>query len=272
MSSGVLRRFNRYELKYLIHASQVKDITTDLLHQMAPDRHGDASGSYIITNLYYDSADLHMLRSKLIGSNYRRKLRIRVYGETPNDLAGKAMVEIKQRLGRTTQKRRVVLPLREAYSLCDGESAWNFDDPADVQVVDEVEALVHALQLRPVCTISYRRRAYVGSRFEPGLRVTFDTDLWGAPPTMDLPVSGPSNYLIPRDWSILEIKVDEKVPGWICDLVTKHNCQLRRVSKYCLGMIHLHALQLPMGAWSYSHDLSDVLLQATPAVTGEKKS
>ncbi len=122
MSSDILRHFNRYELKYLIHASQVKGITDDLLRQMAPDRHGDASGSYIITSMYYDSAELHMLRSKLIGSNFRRKLRVRVYGETPNDPAGMAMVEIKQRLSRTTQKRRVMLPLREALSLCNGQT------------------------------------------------------------------------------------------------------------------------------------------------------
>ncbi len=141
-----------------------------------------------------------------------------------------------------------------------------------MQVAGEVEALVHALQLRPVCTVTYRRRAYVGSRFESGVRVTFDTDVVGAPPTMELPAAGPSSYLIPRDWSILEIKVDEKVPGWICELVARHNCRLQRVSKYCMSMIKLHALQLPVGAWSYSHDISDVSLRGAPPAKSEEES
>jgi SPX domain protein involved in polyphosphate accumulation len=252
---ALVRSFNRYELKYVIHASQIDAITQDVLHQMAPDRHGDASGSYVISSLYFDSADLKMLSSKVIGSRYRRKLRVRMYGEdaTPDAMA---MVEIKQRLGRTTQKRRVVLPLRDGLRLCQGgQASTDRDDPTDRQVSEEIRALALALQLRPACTISYRRRAFVGSAFEPGLRITFDTDVWASPPRLDFCAEPPSRFLLPRDWAILEIKVDDKVPRWIVELVTRHGCQLRRVSKYCLGMIFLHALEMPVGLWPSSEEL-----------------
>src|SRR3954471_17269601 len=91
-----IRSFNRYELKYVIHASQIERIVADVLGQMSPDRYGDASGSYVISNLYYDSPELHMLRSKIVGSNYRRKLRVRVYGDGSDRPPRSAMVEIKQ--------------------------------------------------------------------------------------------------------------------------------------------------------------------------------
>jgi SPX domain protein involved in polyphosphate accumulation len=249
-----IRSFNRYELKYVIHASQIDGIVADVLGQMSPDRHGDDSGSYVISNLYYDSPELHMLRSKIVGSNYRRKLRVRIYGDGVDQPLRTAMVEIKQRLGRTTQKRRVVVPLDEALRICEAQSTWEWDDAADRAVAEEIRCLVLTLALRPACTISYRRRAFVGSRFEPGLRLTIDTDLWGAPPRLDFYTQRPSTFLMPRDWSILEIKVDDRVPSWINELVTRHDCQLRRVSKYCLGMSKLHDITLPMAAWPSSSD------------------
>ena len=254
-ATATIRSFNRYELKYLIHTSEIPGIVNDVLHQMAPDPHGDANGSYAISNLYYDSVELHMLYSKVIGSNYRRKLRVRVYGGVDSAPPAMAMAEIKQRLGRTTQKRRVMVPLDEALRLCEAQSFRTWDDPRDQAVADEISCLVLALGLRPACTISYRRRAFVGSRFEPGLRVTIDTDLWGAPPRLDFYAQRPTTFLMPRDWSILEIKVDERVPNWINELVTRHNCQLRRVSKYWLGMLKLHDRLLPMATWPSTGDL-----------------
>jgi SPX domain protein involved in polyphosphate accumulation len=256
-SIPTIRSFNRYELKYLVHASQIDGLVADISHQMAPDPHGDASGSYVISSLYYDSSELHMLRSKIVGTNYRRKLRVRVYGGPDAGPPRSAMVEIKQRLGRTTQKRRVVVPLGEALQLCEAQDPRAWDDDRDQAVADEIKALVRALALRPACTITYRRRAFMGSRFEPGLRVTFDTDIWGAPPRLDFYAQRPTAFLMPRDWSVLEIKVDDRVPSWINELVTRHGCELRRVSKYCLGMVKLHDLKLPMAAWPTSSDRPD---------------
>jgi len=253
-ATETLRSFNRYELKYVVHASQLDAIVDDVLLQMAPDRHGDSSGSYIVTSLYFDSPDLQMLSSKVIGSRYRRKLRVRTYGEDVDSMST-SMVEIKQRLGRTTQKRRVVMPLQAGLRLCRGHADWSWVDPADERVSSEIRSLVLALQLRPACTISYRRRAFVGSALEPGMRITLDSEVWGAPPRLDFSTERPGSLIVPRDWSILEIKVDDRVPGWVIELVTRHGCQLRRVSKYCLGMVRLQARDLPVGIWPSSGDL-----------------
>lgn len=249
-----IRSFNRYELKYVIHTSRLDGVVADIASQMTPDPHGDAGGAYTISSLYYDSAELHMLHSKLVGTKYRRKLRVRIYGDASTEPSRLAAVEIKQRLNRTTQKRRVVVPLGEALRICEARSAWTWDDPRDRAVADEIRHLVLALALRPACTIAYRRRAFVGSRLDPGLRLTIDTDLWGTPPRLDFCTQRPTSFLMPRDWSILEIKVDDRAPSWINELVIRHGCQLRRVSKYCLGMVKLHDLDLPMAVWPSSGD------------------
>ena len=249
-TSDAIRRFDRYELKYLVPVQQLAAIAEDLMLQMQPDRHGDRAGSYAITNLYYDSAELHMLHSKLAGTSYRRKLRVRVYGDSPSSTATTAMVEIKQRLRRTTQKRRLVLSLPDAYRLCAGSAPGGTLTDGDATVAEEVSALVLGMQLRPACIVAYKRRAFVGSGFEPGLRVTFDTDLWCAPPDQTLATPSQPHYVMPRDWSILEIKVDERIPMWVCELLVKHDCRLQRVSKYCLGMVSLHRLQVPTNPWA----------------------
>ena len=46
--------------------------------------------------------------------------------------------------------------------------------------------------------------------------------------------SDAQNHLfLPPDWSIMEVKVNDAVPDWVTSLLARHNCQLRRVSKYC---------------------------------------
>jgi len=235
---AILRHFNRYELKYVLHISQVPALVRDLLHFMAPDEHTDADGSYRVSSLYYDSPDLHFYRSKLDGLRYRRKLRIRVYphqGRVNED--DTAFVEIKQRMNQTVQKRRIVLPLRAALAHCaltadDGAAC----DPADVTTSSEILYMVRALRLRPTCLVTYRRRAFVGSRYERGMRLTFDRLLCGRTTALDLAGDTPCRLLLPAPWVVMEIKVDNRVPDWTTSLVAKHECQLTRVSKYCLAV------------------------------------
>jgi hypothetical protein len=39
--------------------------------------------------------------------------------------------------------------------------------------------------------------------------------------------------LFPPDWCVLEIKVNERIPYWLTELVAAHNLNMVRVSKYC---------------------------------------
>ncbi len=234
----VVRRFNRYELKYVLHVSQVAPLLADLMHFMAPDRHGDADAGYRVTSLYYDSPDLHFYRAKLDGLRYRRKLRVRLYpGSACVDEAATAFVEIKQRMNQTVQKRRIVLPLREALACCAGTTGGGAaGDATDVATGSEVLYMVRALRLRPTCIVTYRRRAFVGSRYERRMRLTFDSLLCGRTTVLDLTAPARCRPLLPASMVVMEIKVDDRVPDWTTSLVARHECQQTRVSKYCLAV------------------------------------
>jgi len=114
----MIRRFNRYELKYVLTQREYLRIVNDLEGFLDHDRHAGAEGIYRIASLYYDSLDLSCYRNKIDGIKYRRKLRLRIYKDSDMSFG---FVEIKQRINRTVQKRRLRLPIDEAKALCSGE-------------------------------------------------------------------------------------------------------------------------------------------------------
>ena len=244
----MIRRFNRFELKYVVPASTRDAFIDELRAHVSSDPEGGPSGLYAVTSLYYDSPDRSCFRAKLDGVRYRRKLRIRRYGDgaEPSPLA---MVEIKQRIGRTTQKRRLAVRLSDAYRLCAGGGGMRWYDPHDAAVAGEVEWLVRALSLRPTCVIGYRRQAFVGSRYEPGLRITLDQGLWSSAPGDGLSGGTTRHTFLPPQLLILEVKANDAVPLWVSRLLARHHCALSRYSKYCEGLMRLpEPGQWPSGA------------------------
>ncbi len=230
----MIRRFNRYELKYILPYKQYQRVLQDFKGFLRPDKHAGAEGVYRISSLYYDSPDLSCYRNKIDGIKYRRKLRLRVYKDSDMTVA---FVEIKQRINRTVQKRRICLPMDVATALCAGRDInITHLDQTDQETASEVLYLVKALSLRPQCIISYHRKAYEGSRYEHGLRVTFDTHLKYRLNNLDVTVPSKDRFFLPPDTVVMEVKANERVPVWLTSLFGLHQCNLQRVSKYCLGI------------------------------------
>jgi SPX domain protein involved in polyphosphate accumulation len=237
-----VKRFNRFELKYVVTAVQAEAMKEDLVAQMGRDSHESLDGAYSVTSLYYDTADLAFMRAKIEGIKFRRKLRIRRYGDEED--GGSVFVEIKQRINRTTQKRRMTLPLEQAYLLCAGQLEETPEDEADADVAAEVTFLARALALQPTCLVGYRRNAFVGGRYEPGLRVTFDNSLWTAVASEGLSSTMPRHAIASPSMTIMEVKANEAVPLWLANMLARHGCELRRFSKYCAGAELLRRMEL----------------------------
>jgi len=245
--SHAIRKFDRFELKYVVPIRAAEAFKQSLRAYLVPDDRGNSHGCYTLSSLYYDGPDLRFYWEKVDGIKFRRKLRIRSYEPcgalTP---ATPVFVEIKQRVNRVTQKRRVLLPYGDALSLCD-ERRMPEHDPQDAPVLDEMVGMLNQYRLRPTSIVSYTRQALMGTEYDIGLRVTFDTDQSyraGTLPQLheqqsDLP-------LFPPGWTVIEIKVNERIPYWLTELVARHNLSLIRVSKYCRS-IEL-ALSLPSAA------------------------
>lgn len=240
--SHTIRKFNRFELKYMVTFRQAETFRQALLAYLAPDDHGDKSGAYNLSSLYYDGPDYRFYWEKVDGLKFRRKLRIRRYEDgTPLTPDSPVFVEIKQRLDRVTQKRRVLLPYREALRLLDRREAPEHaprdlaagHEQQDAAVIDEMLSMCWQYDLRPASLVTYNRQALVGSDYDIGLRVTFDKELRYRIDKPALGAPNPGLYMFPPDWVIIEIKVNERIPYWLIELVAVHNLSLMRVSKYC---------------------------------------
>ncbi len=245
--SHIIRSFNRFELKYLIPLKTAEAFRKALGAYLVPDQHGGNAGSYTLTSLYYDSPAFKFYWEKVEGIKFRRKLRIRVYGELAS-LAPETpvFVEIKQRLDRVTQKRRILLPYQAALDLCDHRLRPQCL-PIEQPVVDEILAMVDQNSLRPASIISYQRQAMIGTDYDIGLRVTFDTDLRYSGQTLQLHQYQPEGHMFPPDWCVMEIKVNERIPYWLTELVARYNLRLTRVSKYARSIELIQAM--PVASW-----------------------
>lgn len=243
--SHAIRRFNRFELKYIITIRQAEQFKKALRAYLVPDDHGN--GSYALDSLYYDSPDLRFFWEKMDGVRFRRKLRIRRYdnGQPLTDDAP-VFLEIKQRLDRVTQKRRAVLPYRDALRFCNQRERPDCD-LQDAPVIEEIEAMLWQYNLRPVSVVHYQRQALIGTAYDIGLRVTFDTALGYRTGNLNLHEEPSHLPMFPPDRVVMEIKVNERIPYWLTELVAIHNLQLVRVSKYCRS-IEL-AQNIPSAHW-----------------------
>lgn len=233
-----VKHFNRYELKYVLTRRQYEQVGQRLVDYMVPDAYGDGGGRYLVTSLYYDTVDYKAYWDKIDGHRFRRKVRIRVYGDQLVTADTLCFVEIKQRTNRTLQKKRVEIPYSEAVALCGSGERPGPAPGSDRAVVEEVQYLYHTLQLQPACVVSYDRQAFNGEEYDPGLRITFDTNLQCR--THELTLESQSyvknHYFVPPQWCVMEIKVNDRVPYWLTEVVNKYRCTLRRISKYCQAL------------------------------------
>lgn len=242
-----IKYFNRFELKYLLTQEQYEQLLEILPDYLAPDARGDEFGRYTITSLYYDTEDYKAYWDKIEGHKFRRKVRIRVYGNSEVNPDTLCFVEIKQRIDKTLQKKRVHIPYTFAEGLCGASKivAGEADmSETDQKTISEVRYLQSTLRLLPACIVSYDRQAFEGSDYDAGLRITFDTNLKGRTYDLSLLATGhaQNQYFLPPFWYIMEVKVNQRVPYWLTEIIGSCRLTLRRISKYCAALEQSKAL------------------------------
>ncbi|MFJ8230305.1 polyphosphate polymerase domain-containing protein [Streptomyces sp. NPDC094448] len=227
-----LHAFNRFELKYLVRVEEAAAIRDELAERMDRDVHSPVGG-YGVWSLYYDTPQLRFYWEKIEGLKFRRKLRIRHYGTLDGITDDSPVcVEIKQRVNRVTQKRRITLPYGTARQLCDGRELVPHA-PRESAFVQEVLELIVRLNLRPTAITGYQREALVGRGADTGLRVTLDRRVRGRDRDFHFGTATPENrFTVPPHLAVMEVKVNERTPHWITDLTARRNLALVRISKY----------------------------------------
>jgi len=52
----------------------------------------------------------------------------------------------------------------------------------------------------------------------------------------DLKVGGGSNYVVPRNIAVMEIKFNNFIPNWAIKIVQNNNCIQEKISKFANGL------------------------------------
>jgi len=259
-----IRKFNRFELKYLITLKQAEQFKTALRPYLVPDEHGNNNGKYGLTSLYYDSPDLRCYWEKEYGLRFRRKLRIRRYKtDEPMTEETPVFLEIKQRVDRVTQKRRVVLSYGDAIHLCNDRQLPEITDE-DRTTLEEMYVFLWQYNLRPVSIVRYDRQAFIGTKYDVGLRVTFDTNLSFQSHRLHIHEEPSGLPMLSPNQVVMEIKVNERIPTWLTGLIADHNLKMVRVSKYCRSIEA--AQKMPSLRWrNLPPESSEDVLVSLPA-------
>jgi hypothetical protein len=87
--------------------------------------------------------------------------------------------------------------------------------------------------LRPASLVRYDRQAFTGTGYDPGLRVTFDTSLSFQAGQLHLHEQPSGLPMLRANSVVMEIKVNERIPCWLTNMIAAHNLQRVGVSKYC---------------------------------------
>ena len=211
----------RYELKYLLTAEQTNFLRERLKGHMEVDQYGKTS----IASLYYDTPTYQLIRTSVEKPEFKEKICLRSYGIATEE--SPVFLELKRKAYGIVYKRRVQTTIPLVHKFFSGEG----DICAPGQINKEITVFRDYYKtLVPACLIIYDRIAY----FEPSgdLRLTIDENPRYRTDDLTLTKSMDGISLLDEGWTILEIKVQEAMPLWLCDILSAGGIRKGSFSKY----------------------------------------
>ena len=214
--------FKRYEIKYLLTASQKQCV----LEAMEPHMRLDCYGRDTIRNIYFDTDNYRLIRRSMEGPVYKEKLRLRSYCQAgPEE---NVYVELKKKYDGVVYKRRLRMPQKQAISCI----LMGTPLPADSQISREIDYFcAFYASLRPTVFLSYEREAYYaldGSDF----RVTFDENILYRQEKLSLNEDVYGTPLLAEEETLMEIKTPGAIPMWMTRCLAEAGVYKTSFSKY----------------------------------------
>jgi hypothetical protein len=213
--------FNRYEKKYLMP----EPVYLALRERLAPHMEEDEYGLHTICNLYYDTASHHLIRRSIEKPVYKEKLRLRSYGVP--DLNSRVFLEIKKKYNKVVNKRRIQLPLREAYGFVE----LGLPPGRDSQITREIAFFLRRYPLKRGLYLAYDRIALFGKE-DRAFRVTFDRRIRSRRTRMGLERGDAGELLLPEGYYLMESKVMGATPLWFAAILSELALYPVSFSKY----------------------------------------
>ena len=247
MGGGVvtIETFRRKEHKYLITTEQYVELVRRMSSYMRPDRHG-INGKYTVTTLYFESLDHKIYVETKNKLQFRQKLRLRVYDKT--NIVGNAFFEIKQKYEKVVNKKRMVIPLGEAYRYLADESSSSLAEykTSNPEVLYEIDHFQKSYALKPEMVVSYERHAFHHIE-DADLRITFDLNLRCRNDDLSIEHGSHGEHFIDPYLVVLEVKTSETVPLWLTQILQDLQCEKKSISKFCASLELLKSNKLPTG-------------------------
>ena len=211
----------RYEMKYILTAEQTEYFKEAVKGHMEIDKFGLTS----IASLYYDTPDYRLIRTSIEKPKFKEKIRLRSYGIATE--SSPVFLELKRKAYGIVYKRRVQSTIPLVNKFFDGEG----DICAGGQINSEITYFRDYYgNLSPACLIIYDRVAY----FQPDgdLRLTIDHNPRYRVDELNLTTSMDGISLLPEGSTILEVKVQQAVPLWLSEILSKGKMYKGSFSKY----------------------------------------
>ena len=215
----------RTELKYVLDPVQTRYMMAALQGRMEPDQFGLTQ----IASLYYDTEDMKLIANSIEKPPFKEKIRARSYGLA--SAGSPVFLEIKRKCKGEVYKRRISTDVAGLERFFAGGSFPESPKYCENQIAKELEYFRDFHKgLRPACLIIYDRIAY----FQPDgdLRITFDFNPRFRDHHLDLSTSMEGESLLPKGFCIMEIKVQQAMPLWLTEILSKGKIYKTSFSKY----------------------------------------
>ena len=210
----------RYEMKYILTHDQFEFLKRELKGHMKVDQYGLTS----IASIYYDTPDYRLIRTSIEKPDFKEKVRLRSYGlAKPGDTV---YLELKRKAYKLVYKRRVLTTEESVKRFFSYEG----NVTADGQIAREITYFRNYYDtLVPAILIIYDRTAY----YQPDgdLRITFDENARYRTKDLNLYTSMEGKPLLAPGEVILEIKVQQAMPLWLTDILSRGNIYKTSISK-----------------------------------------
>jgi len=235
-------RLERYELKYHVPITMAPALGQYLQHWCQLDPHSERSpdGFYRISSLYVDSPRYTLLRAGNAKPDGRFNMRIRAYGDHPEQ-SRSWHFEIKEKSNdQVTKFRGVVKGLPPSVLWDDPDLALSQAEGEDRANLEKFLHRILSYNVRPFVLTQYRRKAWFGTS-DVYARVTLDTGMrWRE--ERDFDFSAADREMRPSDLpcrfdpgcnAVLELKCGrDKFPIWIMDLIRQFGLVRSGFSKF----------------------------------------
>lgn len=207
--------FKRVEPKYILNQKEYNDIQALLNEYFEKDIYFESK----IANIYYDNDNSDMLIESLEKPLFKKKIRLRSYGE--NDIV---YLEVKEKYKGTVYKRRVKLTKDEYNDYLINKKITNS------QIMKELDYYINYYHLVPYIYVAYDRLSYYATS-DSEFRITFDSNLRYRLNNLEISNDKETKKYFDNNKYIMEVKSLDSLPLWFTSYLSQNKIYPKSFSK-----------------------------------------